>query len=81
MRPWSVAARAGVQVISGLVGNVTIPANHKMPTKGALVELRYLYAFREGCLYQPLYLGERDDVERAACSVSQLKYKPVDEDE
>ena len=25
MRPWSVAARAGVQVISGLVGNVTIP--------------------------------------------------------
>jgi len=57
------------------VGNVTIPANLEIPKKDSLVECRYLYAFKEGCLYQPVYLGERDDVELAVCSVSQLKYE------
>jgi len=58
------------------VGNVTIPSNKTIPLAGALVEIRYLYAYRGGSLYQPAYLGERDDVEREACAVSQLKYKP-----
>ena len=57
-------------------GNVTIPANHAIPNVGAVVEVRYLYAHRESqVLYQPVYLGPRDDVEAGECLVSQLKYK------
>ncbi|HXR46703.1 MAG TPA: WGR domain-containing protein [Candidatus Limnocylindrales bacterium] len=57
-------------------GNVTIPANHDIPKAGMVVEVRYLYAFKaSGVLYQPVYLGPRDDVEPAECRVSQLKYK------
>ena len=57
-------------------GNVTIPANHKIPQPGQVCEIRYLYAFREsGVLYQPVYLGPRDDVDDSECLTSQLKYK------
>jgi len=43
---------------------------------GTLVEVRYLYAFREsGSIYQPFYLGERDDIPAEECTVDQLKYK------
>jgi bifunctional non-homologous end joining protein LigD len=45
------------------VGNVTIPPNHEVPKKGDLVEVRYLYAYKGGSLYQPTYLGVRDDVD------------------
>src|SRR5206468_9669162 len=30
-----------------VVGNVTIPPNHLVPPVGAVVEVRYLYAYRE----------------------------------
>ena len=57
-------------------GNVTIPPNHGIPTPGDIVEVRYLYAFPEsGCVYQPVYLGRRDDIERTACNTRQLKFK------
>jgi len=57
-------------------GNVTIPANHKIPPVGMVVEVRYLYAYRDSlALYQPVYLGPRDDVEPGECLVSQLKFK------
>ncbi len=57
-------------------GNVSIPANHEIPPVGAIVEVRYLYAYRDSlALYQPVYLGLRDDVEPGECMVSQLKYK------
>lgn len=58
-------------------GNVTIPPNHPVPRAGAVVEVRYLYALREsGSIYQPVYLGEREDVEPGECQTSQLKWKP-----
>jgi len=57
-------------------GNVTIPANHQIPRVGDVVEVRYLYAYRDSlALYQPVYLGPRDDVDPGECLVSQLKFK------
>lgn len=57
-------------------GNVTIPPNYKVPEVGEVCEIRYLYAFREsGSIYQPFYLGRRDDISASECSVDQLKYK------
>ena len=57
-------------------GNVTIPPNQDIPRKGAVVEVRYLYAFREsGSIYQPVYLCLRDDVPQSDCTTDQLKYK------
>ena len=61
-------------------GNVTIPANHSIPRAGEVVEVRFLYAHRESdVLYQPVYLGLRNDVDPGECRVSQLKYKAEDE--
>ena len=57
-------------------GNVTIPPNHDIPQTGQVVECRYLYAFREsGSIYQPVYLGARDDIRAEECTTVQLKYK------
>jgi len=57
-------------------GNVTIPPNHDIPQVGSVVEVRYLYAYREsGSVYQPVYLGERDDIPDTDCTTTQLKYK------
>jgi bifunctional non-homologous end joining protein LigD len=65
-----------------LVGNVTIPPNHRIPPVGTIVEVRYLYAFPESnCLFQPVYLGERTDIGSEECVLSQLKYKVSEEDE
>jgi bifunctional non-homologous end joining protein LigD len=63
------------------VGNVTIPPNQPVPQVGAVVEVRYLYAFPDGSLFQPVYLGERSDVDVTECGVSQLKFKAAEEDE
>ena len=65
-------------------GNVTIPANHEIPAVGQLVEVQYLYAnpvvsdFSRGSatLYQPVYLGVRDDADGPDSFVG-LKLKAV----
>lgn len=56
------------------VGSVTIPANHEIPPVGAIVEVRYLYAYPGGSLFQPVYLGERKDLTREACRADQRKF-------
>ncbi len=58
------------------VGSVTIAPNKVIPAVGAQVEIRYLYAYKGGSLYQATYLGERDDLSPGDCVLSQLKYKP-----
>ena len=64
------------------VGNVTIPANFNVPAVAEVVEVRYLYAFRESnALYQPMYIGPRKDVEQHECVLSQLKYKSAAEED
>lgn len=62
------------------IGNVTIPANHKVPAVGTVVEVQYLYAFTQSRkLFQPVYQGERRDVEQTECLITQLKFKADDE--
>ena len=57
-------------------GNVTIPANHAIPASGDVVEVRYLYAYPESnALYQPVYLGARDDIPTSDCLFDQLRFK------
>jgi len=63
------------------VGNVSVPANQQIPKAGSLVEVRYLYAYLGGSLFQPVCLGQRDDIDPAACTISQLKYKAGGENE
>jgi len=59
------------------VGNVTIPPNHDVPASGDLIEVRYLYAYPgAGSLYQPTYVGKREDQGIEDCEITQLKYKP-----
>ncbi len=60
------------------IGNVTIPPNHEVPDVGSVVEVRYLYvAGKGGSLYQPVYLGVRNDVMPTECTFERqaLKYK------
>lgn len=58
------------------VGSVTIPPNFDVPTPGQVVEVRYLYvAAQGGSMYQPVYLGVRDDISADECTeeAQQLK--------
>jgi len=63
------------------IGNVTIPPNAAVPKLGTIVEVRYLYAFKGGSLYQPVFLGVRDDLTPCDCTVRQLKFKADNSDE
>jgi bifunctional non-homologous end joining protein LigD len=62
------------------VGNVTIPPNRAIPQRGDIIEIRYLYAYPGGSLYQPVYLGRRDDIEPSECGTRQLKFKRGEEE-
>lgn len=65
---------AGGKIVG--VGNVTIPPNHDIPNEGELVKVRYLYAYRGGSLYQPVYLGSREGEGcLGADNITLLKYK------
>lgn len=57
------------------VGKTTIPANYGIPKPGTIVEIEYLYAYKGGALYQPVYRGERTDINLQDCTTKQLKYK------
>jgi len=61
------------------MGNVTIPLNKEVPLSGTACEIRYLYAYKGGSLYQPIYLGPRDDVDVEECLMGQVKYKSEEE--
>jgi bifunctional non-homologous end joining protein LigD len=58
------------------VGNVTIPANQSIPEALDLVEVRYLYRYPNGSLFQPTYLGRRSDKD-VADGLAALKLKPT----
>lgn len=57
-------------------GNVTIPAGQPIPQVGDVAEIRYLYAMPgSGSLFQPVFLGTRDDIEAEECTHDQLKFR------
>lgn len=58
------------------VGNVTIAPKRALPTKGSIIDVRYLYAYPlPGALYQPSFARSRGDLDHSDCKLSQLKYK------
>lgn len=61
------------------VGNVTISSNFDVPQVGDVVEVRYLYYNPQGALYQPTFLGVREDIDATECTLSQLKHKSASE--
>jgi len=70
-RSVGVSVQSGDELVP--VGNVTVPPNYDLPSIGDLVEVKYLYYYPGGSLYQPQYLGVRNDVE--VDSLSSLKPK------
>jgi len=71
--------RSVALALSGkFVGNVKIPPNYDIPVIGQVAEIRYLYVTDVGgSLYQPIYLGVRDDVQVEDCTVKRqnIKYR------
>jgi len=64
------------------VGNVTVYPNQVRPNLDDIVEVKYLYYFENGSLFQPVLLGIRDDVDMLECTINQLKLKQsVENDE
>lgn len=63
------------------VESVTIPVNQEIPEPGSIIEVRYLYAYPQGGLAQPICLGVRTDIDDTACVKSQLKYKQGSKDD
>jgi len=57
------------------IGNVTISVNKEIPPEGSIIEVRYLYAYKGGSLYQPTFLHIRTDIDKEDCLIGQLKYK------
>lgn len=57
------------------VGNVTVPPSVDMPEPGSLVDVKYLYAFEGGSLFQPTFKGLRTDVSEIDCRIDRLKIK------
>jgi bifunctional non-homologous end joining protein LigD len=57
------------------VGNCTVYPNMDVPRLGELVEVRYLYYYENGSLFQPVLLGVREDLSIEDCKLSQLKRK------
>ena len=44
------------------VGNCTVPAKYGIPKIGDLVEIKYLYAYKGGSLFEPSFKGYRKDL-------------------
>ena len=57
------------------IGNVTIPQNSEIPKVGDVIEVRYMYAYPKGSLFQPVFNKFRNDIAPSECLHSRLKYK------
>lgn len=57
------------------MGKVTIPPNQEVPSVGEFIEVRYLYCFKGGCVFQSTYLGKRNDQDKTDATIKQIIYK------
>lgn len=57
------------------MGKVTVPTNYDMPKVGDFVEVRYLYAYKGGAIFQSVYLGKREDCDLSDATMKQIIYK------
>ncbi|MCE6958783.1 WGR domain-containing protein [Cereibacter sphaeroides] len=57
------------------VGNVTVPANAAVPAVGSLIDVKYLYAYPGGSLFQPVFKCVRTDLPESDCDIGRLKFK------
>ena len=58
------------------VSTVKIADKYDVPADGAIIEVRYLYAYPGGGIAQPAYFGKvRTDVRPQDCTTAQLKWK------
>ena len=57
------------------IGNVTIPANADVPAEGSVGKVKYLYAFPNGGLFEPTFVGMSPDATPERCQTSDLTYK------
>ncbi len=62
------------------MGKCTVPPNKEIPAVGSVVEVRYLYAYKGGAIFQPTYKDKRNDVDIEECVMSQIIYKEGQED-
>lgn len=77
-RSIELAVYDGIQLVR--VGNVTVYPNQEIPKNNVIVEVKYLYYFPGGSLYQPVLLYQRNDIDYTNCMISQLKVKQVREE-
>ena len=63
------------------VGNCTVYPNQEIPEPGSIVEVKYLYYFEGGSLFQPVLLSVRDDIQPDECTQKQLKYKKEEDND
>jgi bifunctional non-homologous end joining protein LigD len=57
------------------VGSVSIPVSEPLPPVDSVIEVEYLYAYRGGALFQPVYKGLRPD-KHSPDTYASLKFKP-----
>ncbi len=62
------------------MGKCSVPTNKKLPEIGAVVEVKYLYAYLGGAIAQPVFKEERTDVDVEECLMSQIIYKQGQEE-
>jgi len=63
------------------MGKCTIPPNKEIPAIGEVVEVRYLYAYKGGAIFQPVYKHKRTDVDVEECLMNQIIFKAGQESE
>lgn len=58
------------------VGSVGVPEKYPLPADGAIIDVRYLYAYPGGGVAQAKYFGKiRTDVRYQDCTTAQFKFK------
>lgn len=74
-RPAKEIAKTGFLALR-FMATCKVATKYKVPAIGEIVDVRYLYAFRNGGVYQPVFFGTvRGDIKHADCNVQQLQLR------